>query len=103
MTDEIVIDLYLNDGIVIDLVFINDSGGGKMMAVTNQYWCTEMVPSKGAFGVLAPAIVAQFPDLFADVRECEMQLVAIHFRNMTKGENLACQSYPTVIQPHHQG
>lgn len=83
----------------IDLVLLESGTGRQMMAVGDDGWHSELVPAVGAFAVLSPLILAQYPGMFEDAEDCALTLTIIHFNNLKRQCNAAGQAYPIKVQP----
>jgi hypothetical protein len=83
----------------IDLIaFLDEHQEKRIMAAArldkDESWCSESVPYKGGISALVEPIRARFPDLFASVKDAELYLMNVHFRNMHFKQNTAGQQYP---------
>jgi hypothetical protein len=80
----------------IDLVYWNEAGQMKMMAVTKE-WCSTAFDAKAAIKQIAPEVIAKYPEVFATEGDAQRFLMVRHFQNMSRGANSAGQDYPFQI------
>lgn len=80
----------------LDLISFAQDGALKLMVAAggDEGWFSTAVPNTGAIQSLSAQVVAQFPDMFATTKDCEMWLMLVHAKNMHRGQNVAGQDYP---------
>jgi hypothetical protein len=85
--------MSVNMAHTIDLIFL-EQGGERTLSVALKDKMLGPVPFKNAFDPLSELLREFSPEEFADKTQTQLMLTAIHFRNMSRGENSAGQSYP---------
>ena len=80
----------------IDLCGWEENGAHLMMAMTKD-WSSTSVPYKNAVLNLGPQLLAQFPDVFTDIKDVTLWFMTTHAFNMSRHANNAGMSYPIAL------